>query len=354
MELLPPSGWELAAQLAKLLMYLGVAGLAGGTVCLLFYRDESRRGVVWLIAYIGLCGLLGFNGALFAFLFQVGQASGAGFGGMFDMDMASLLLGFEVGSASLLRLGGYLSGAVACLAFAVRLGSRPPPRTHFLLLGAVNAFALLPVLASFTITGHIAVLDAAAKAAVVLHMLAAGIWIGALAPLLYLCVGGNGGTLAQTMKRFGDMAGYCLSLLFAAGFILVLRLFHTPGELIGTPYGLTLLIKLALVAALLLAAAGNRFVLVPRMLAGAGPGSLARAVRIEIFVAAAIFAVTSYLATSVGPPSMPMQGRLDSSQVRSISACGGGSAVSGVGVRVETAQVSKSNCSNCAAPAAPP
>ena len=108
------------------------------------------------------------------------------------------------------------------------------------------------------------------------------------------------------MKGFGDMAGYCLLLLFAAGLILVLALFHTPGELISTPYGITLLIKLGLVGILLFVAAGNRFVLVPRMLAGAGSGSLAGAIRVEIAVAAAILAVTSYLATTVGPPTMPM------------------------------------------------
>ena len=307
----PPfaAGWELAIQLARLLEYLGIAGLAGGTVCLLFYRDERRRTIVALSAYIGLCGLLGFNGALFAFLFQVGMTSGSGIGGMFDLAMARMLLGFESGTAALLRLGGFLAATIACAAFAIRLGDRLPPQSRFRLLGAVHALALLSALWSFTITGHIAVLGPLEKTAIVLHMLAAGVWVGAFLPLLYLCLGGERGAsggLARTMWDFGSLAGYCLALLFAAGLILALGLFRTPGELIGTPYGLTLLIKLALVGSLLLVAVGNRFVLVPKMLAGAGPAALARAIRIEILIAAAILVVTSYLATRVGPPAMPM------------------------------------------------
>ena len=300
------TGWELAIQLAKLLEYLGIASLAGGTACLLFYRDERRHTIVLITAYIGLCCLLGFNGALFSFLFQVGMTSGSGLAGMFDPDMALLLLGLETGSATLLRLAGFLAPTVACAVFANRLGSRPPTRSQFHALGTMHAFSLLLLLASFTLAGHIAVLGPLAKVSITLHILAVSVWVGAFLPLLFLCLSGNGETLAATMKGFGDMAGYCLLLLFAAGLILVLALFHTPGELISTPYGITLLIKLGLVGILLLVAAVNRFVLVPRMLAGAGSGSLAGAIRVEIVVAAAILAVTSYLATTVGPPAMPM------------------------------------------------
>ena len=306
MGLTPATGWELAIQLAKLLEYLGIASLAGGTVCLLFYRDDRRHTIILITAYIGLCCLLGFNGALFSFLFQVGMTSGAGLAGMFDPDMARLLLGFEVGSATLLRLAGFLAPTVACAVFANRLGSRPPTRAQYHALGAAHAFSLLLLLGSFTIAGHIAVLEPVAKISIALHILSVGIWVGAFPPLLLLCLSSSGESLAAAMKGFGDMAGFCLLLLFAAGLILALALFNTPGELISTPYGVTLLIKLGLVGMLLLVAAGNRFVLVPRMLAGVGADNLARAIRLEIIIAAAILAVTSYLATAVGPPAMPM------------------------------------------------
>ncbi len=306
MGLTPATGWELAIQLAKLVEYVGIASLAGGTVCLLFYRDDRRSTIILITAYIGLCCLLGFNGALFSFLFQVGMMSGGGLAGMFDSDMARLLLGFEIGSATLLRLAGFLAPVVACAVFANRLGSRLPNRAQYHALGVVHAFSLVLLLASFAVAGHIAVLEPIAKISITLHILAVSIWVGAFLPLLFLCLSGAGETLAATMKGFGDMAGYCLLLLFVSGLILLLELFHTPGELISTPYGVTLLIKLGLVGILLLVAAGNRFVLVPRMLAGAGSGSLAGAIRVEIVVAAAILAVTSYLATTVGPPAMPM------------------------------------------------
>ncbi len=303
---MPGTAWDLALQLGKLLQYPGIASLAGGTVCLLFYRDGRRQTVVAITTYIGLCCLIGFNAALLSFLFQVGASSGGGLAGMFDLDMARLLLSFEVGDASLLRLSGFLLPVVACGLFAARLGDRPPTEKQFHALAAAHALSLLLLLASFTVVGHIAVLFPLAQISIVLHMLAAGLWIGSLPPLLWLCLSGGGESLATTMKRFGDMASYCLLLLFAAGVILVLALFHTPGELISTAYGLTLMIKLGLVGLLLLVAAGNRFLLVPRMLAGADAGRLTGAIKAEICIAAAILIVTSYLATTVGPPSMPM------------------------------------------------
>ena len=303
-----PSGWELAILAAKLLQYCGIASLAGGTICLLFYRDESRRTVVLFTAYIGLGTLLGFNGALWNFLLQVGMTSGRGLPGIFDPDMGRMLLGFEVGSATLLRLAGFLVSTVACAVFAGRIGRRPPALCGFRVLGILHALALLLVLASFTITGHVSILDLVSRASIVLHMLGMAVWVGSFAPLLYLCLSSGGGeeALGRVMRRFGDMAGVCLPVLFAAGLILVLKLFHTPGQVISTPYGITLLIKLLLVALLLLVAAGNRFVLIPRILAGAGPGRLAGAIRVEIVLAMAILAVTGYLATTVGPPAMPM------------------------------------------------
>lgn len=302
-----PSGWELAILAAKLLQYCGIASLAGGTICLLFYRDESRRTVILFAAYIGLGTLLGFNGALFNFLLQVGMASGRGLPGMFDPDMARMLLRFEVGSATLMRLGGFLVPMVACAVFAGRLGNRPPALSAFHSLGGLHALALLLVLASFTITGHVSVLDVVSRASIVLHMLGMALWVGSFAPLLYLCLGSSGEeSPGRIMKGFGDMAGYCLLILIAAGLVLVLKLFHTPGQVISTPYGITLLIKLLLVGLLLLVAAGNRFVLVPRMLAGAGPGRLAGAIRLEIVLTMTILAVTSFLATFLGPPAAPM------------------------------------------------
>ena len=306
MGVAPANGWELAIQLAKLLEYPGIASLAGGTVCLLCYRDDRRRTVILITAYIGLCCLLGFNGALLGFLSRVGMTSGAGLAGMFDPAMARLLLGFEIGNATLLRLAGFLAPMVACAVFANRLGGRPPSRAQYHALGVAHAFSLLLLLASFTIAGHIAVLEPVAKISIILHILSVSVWVGAFLPLLLLCHGGERETLAATMKGFGDMAGYCLLLLFAAGLIPALALFNTPGELFSTPYGVTLLIKLGLVGTLLLVAAGNRFVLVPRMLAGGEADGLARAIRLEIVIAAAILAVTSYLATAVGPPAMAM------------------------------------------------
>lgn len=61
--------------------------------------------------------------------------------------------------------------------------------------------------------------------------------------------------------------------MIVAGLIPALELFNTPGELISTPCGVTLLIKLGLAGIFLLVAAGNRFVPVPRVPAGPDPAA---------------------------------------------------------------------------------
>ena len=84
------------------------------------------------------------------------------------------------------------------------------------------------------------------------------------------------------------------------------ELLDSPFDLIHTGYGVVLLVKLVLVAAILAVAAINKLVLVPSMLASVSISRLQTSIRVELAIAAAILIVTSYLSTVVGPASHQM------------------------------------------------
>ncbi|HAS47762.1 MAG TPA: copper-binding protein, partial [Gammaproteobacteria bacterium] len=109
-----------------------------------------------------------------------------------------------------------------------------------------------------------------------------------------------------TLKRFGDNAIAILSILFLAGILMSWELLDSPFDLINTGYGVVLLVKLVLVAAILAVAAINKLVLVPSMLASVSISRLQTSIRVELAIALAILIVTSYLSTVVGPASHQM------------------------------------------------
>jgi putative copper resistance protein D len=107
-----------------------------------------------------------------------------------------------------------------------------------------------------------------------LHLLAAGAWLGGLVALAYTLFEG-GGDEEQILMRFSGMGYVAVAVLVASGFINGLFLVGTLDELVGTPYGQLLLVKLGLFGGMLALALSNRFWLVPALKAGE-PRTLAR------------------------------------------------------------------------------
>ncbi len=91
-DFVAPSSWELAGLLCQFSLYLAAAALAGTALNIAFYNDGSRATLNGLLGYGLLAAVLGFHAALLNYLVQVGMLSGSGVAGMFDLDMASLLI----------------------------------------------------------------------------------------------------------------------------------------------------------------------------------------------------------------------------------------------------------------------
>ena len=140
------------------------------------------------------------------------------------------------------------------------------------------------------------------------HLLAAGLWLGGLAPL--------GWVLRQARRRPGEISSVCVALrnfshmgyaavalLALTGAINTLLLVGSLGAMLGTPYGRLLAFKILLFVAMAAVASINRFRLAPRI--SDDPGALRalrRSVALEQSLGLAVLGVVSVLGT--WPPAL--------------------------------------------------
>ncbi len=142
----------------------------------------------------------------------------------------------------------------------------------------------------------------------VVHLLAAGAWLGGLVPLLLVVVLASPRDGAMAARWFTPLGKLCLVAITATalvqGWVLVASL---PG-LVGTGYGWMVLVKAALLGVLFTFAVANRYRLAPALLRD-DPASARRALVRSITVQT-MFGVATVLAAAVLsglPPAMHVQ-----------------------------------------------
>jgi copper resistance protein D len=204
----------------------------------------------------------------------------------------------------------------------------------------VAAWAALAVaagfLASLAWAGHGAATPGAPGefhlAADILHLLAAGAWLGTLPPLALLLaearrIGGAGWTAIAraATRRFSAMAVASVAVLFAAGLVNTWFLAGTVPAVVGTEYGHWLLAKIAIFLVMVLIAAVNLFRLTPRLAAATGNavaatlGQLRRNAWVEAGCGLGVLAVVGVL--GILPPGLhsepgwPLPFRIDPAEL---------------------------------------
>lgn len=156
------------------------------------------------------------------------------------------------------RSGGYLlarAGAVMFVAVLVSFVGDAPRRA-----ATATLVALLAYVYSYAATSHAAAGTGStwATAFDLVHGLAAIVWIGAVVGVaLAARAAWQHGTHRGTLARFSRVASVSVFLLLATGFLSALIEINTPGKLVDTRYGLTLVTKLGLMVPLLAVAAYN-------------------------------------------------------------------------------------------------
>ncbi|WP_293905072.1 copper homeostasis membrane protein CopD [Phenylobacterium sp.] len=285
---------EAAAVLARLLQYLAVAAVGGGS---LFVIGDARRPgpTLRLVRGAAAAGALGVVAWLMAQMGQIGDAPSDAF------DVArvwSLATETGFGRAALLRL------ALLTAAGLLTLRSRAQPAWRTLaLLGCAAA-------ATFAWTGHGASDDGFPGllhlTADVLHALAATAWIGALFVLAERLRGPDVRLAADSLRAFSRRGIAIVAVIAVTGTINSWFLVGLNGvaHLAEAAYGRLLLVKLAVFGLMLALAAANRYRLssaLDRALATGDAGQAKRAVALsvglETLLAVAVLALVSWMGT---------------------------------------------------------
>ena len=146
-----------------------------------------------------------------------------------------------------------------------------------------------------------------------LHLCAAGGWIGGLVPLTVFLVHVRasfslGETVARVVHRFSTLSLWCVTVLIVSGISNSWLLVGSIHALFTTPYGRLLLVKLTLFAMLLGFGVRNRFLVktkLPKLLADPDLlPQLRRNVVCEIYLGVAVVAIVACL--GVTPPAISM------------------------------------------------
>lgn len=285
---------DRAIELAALLIASG-----GALFVLLIGLDVHHRRA--LSPLFKSCAAAGVITALLAVGLQGGLMAGAA---------ASDLLSIDVW-----KMGGGSTRAVSAV-FAV-------PALILLAWGALShrrgakvllSIALAAAAASLVAAGHGATVEPRwlALPAWIIHVLVAAFWIGSLPPLLLALQSTPGSTVNTPvtalglLTRFSRLAIPAVVLLILAGAgMAALQIGSVEGFKTGNTYVTALIVKLALVAALLFLAARNRYILRPKLARAPDQAaittSLRRTIALEFVIGLAVIAAAATLAQQQPP-----------------------------------------------------
>jgi copper transport protein len=287
--------------------YVGVllaAGLLAFLVALLPATGAVDRARRRLGSVTRLAAVAAVAGAVL--LVPVGAAyqQGLGVGGLLTGAVWRGWVSAEGLAAALVAAG--LAGATTA-----RLDSAPARHDRArVLVGAALALGALPLV------GHTRSYGPAwlVVASDLLHVAAAAIWFGGLVGLVVAlpALAGRPSLAAGTLARFSTLAAGLVAAVAGAGVLLGWRILGSWAALVGTTYGLLLIAKVAVVAAVVAVAAWNRYRLLPSVTGAAGhqgrlaaAGRLRSAVRLEALGLVAVLLATGFLVNQVPQVTAP-------------------------------------------------
>jgi copper resistance protein D len=264
--------WLITARFVHYAAVMAMFGLAlfplyafddAGTTAPLRFHDWNRR-VIFLAAAAALLT------AILCFQCVTANMSGLPSAAMDPAALYSVLCDTAFGQVWGARL--VLSALLFGLAGYWNLVSRAAPIS---LIVTMLSAALLASLAS---TGHTMHTGGASRAVHIAadggHLLAAGAWLGGLISLGFVMTK-NAGDVRDVLQRFSGMGTLAVAALVGSGLINSWFLVGNVSNLVGTPYGQLLLVKLCFFTAMLALAAANRFWLVPALSHDAGDAQAA-------------------------------------------------------------------------------
>jgi putative copper resistance protein D len=298
---------EVAVVAARLAQFAAGVILFGTPLFLLYgYRGAPAQALPWPRRQLGASAMVLLAGALVSLIAQTAMMAGDP-AMAFDAETLAAVAGETAfGAAIAARV------VLAGLALAAALAMRPGHRL-WLALAVLGGAAL----ATFAWTGHGATEEGAAglvhAAFDILHLLAAGVWLGALMALVLVVRPGAATSDPRALRAlhaalvgFSGVGSAVVAVLLLTGLANSWFLVGLDGlpRLTGSPYGLLLIAKLALFAAMLGLAAANRFRHTPALARALEAGTaeaalpaLRRSVALETVTGLGVLALVSVLGT---------------------------------------------------------
>jgi copper transport protein len=279
-----PSGstapWPVVA--IRLAGYLAFALFVGvAAFVLVCAPSRSNDPTLQLLARAGLLG--GAIDAAAAILVQGPYTAGVSMSRAFDLRLIQETLSTPFGTAMIWRLALY--GALGVLVWRL-------PRILTELGTWLVPAGVVGIAATIAAAGHAAASGPIDLLVDALHALTAALWVGGLLALAAL----GRSVEPRALHRFSTLAMASVLTLVVTGTLNSLRQLTAVEQLWLTRYGLTLVIKLSLVAGTLAVAAVSRW----RLRQNEVP---LRSVRIEAALTIAVLVVTAILSMTAPPPS---------------------------------------------------
>ncbi len=260
--------------------------------------------------WFGVGAALSVGLSMLGVLVMTATIMGVGPGEVHADDVSAMITGMSAGTAWIVRIGGLLS-VMASLSLR-----SPIARLTVAAIGSAVALASLAWAGHGAMdSGALGLLHAGAD---IVHLLAAGAWLGGLLALASLLL--RSPTLPEqllfthrSLARFAIVGTTVVALVVATGLVnswLLIGIDRLP-TLWTSLYGRLLLVKLMLFAGMLALAARNQFKLTPaleRALNTLDPTDQLRALRISLAIestaALAILGIVAWLGTLEPPSSM--------------------------------------------------
>lgn len=258
------------AGLARFLEYAGAAGLFGGALLYLMLLPSKGKASAsqlgWPKPLLIGSSLLLLVGTLLSLAAQTATMNGINID---KLDVASLAIVLTD-----TRWGHAISARIVLSLVAVLIVNLGQPSRGLWKITCVLSVILL---SSFAWTGHGASTPGTGGlvhlVADIAHVIAAGLWLGALGAFLALLFSAGSQDLDQqaallnALKTFSGIGSALVATLIVSGLInsyFLIGISHVP-ELLASPYSRLLVIKLILFGMMLGLAAWNRFRLTPAL-----------------------------------------------------------------------------------------
>jgi putative copper resistance protein D len=282
--------------------------------------------IVIIRAVYFICALQAGGLLIFRLVILPRQFSSPGFRRLALIMMAVMVAAFAIWlpiQAASMSGGEVISsifdGTLGTVLFSTRFGHVWIARLALLAVATIALFwERLRIAAALAANGALAMNAAAGHAGAatgldgaiqlggdMLHLLAAGAWLGGLLPFAWMMTrylrvaGADLGEAYEATQRFSILGLVCVGVILATGSINSWFLVGSVPALIGTDYGQLLLVKIALFLVIVAVAAVNRLRLTPLVRDGSRKGLLAlrRNAVVETVLGAAIIGIVAVLGT---------------------------------------------------------